>query len=160
MHCGLSAEDLATETLDKYLLSPNGLGWRENKGSLPAFLGTILRNRFIDYLRRERRLVPTEEDSTQSLPRTEIVRSPDDDVVAGELKDRLLELVKGRKDEKDLRDFIEASIMISSDGKVNQQLADLLGIDETEVVNRRKKLWRVAGVRDLFEEFSDGRERD
>ena len=157
MHCGLSAEDLATETLDKYLLSPNGLGWRESKGSLASYLGTILRNRFIDHLRREKKLVPTEDDSDESPPRIEIVKSPDDDIAAGELAGRLRERVEGRKDEQELRDFIDASSMISAGGKVNQQLAELLGVDEGEVVNRRKKLWRVAGVKEVFEEFRNGR---
>jgi DNA-directed RNA polymerase specialized sigma24 family protein len=160
MHCGLSAEDLATETLNKYLLSPNGLGWRESKGSLTAFLGTILRNKFIDHLRRQREVARTEDDSDESSPRTESARNLDDDIAARELTDRLLNLVKGRKDEPELRDFIYAGSMISEGGKVNQQLADLMGVDEGEVVNRRKKLWRVAGVKELYEEFRHGRKTD
>ena len=71
MHCGLSAEDLATETLNKYLLSPNGLGWRESKGSLTAFLGAVLRNKFIDHFRRQREVARTADDSDESPPRTE-----------------------------------------------------------------------------------------
>jgi DNA-directed RNA polymerase specialized sigma24 family protein len=160
MHCGLSAEDLATETLNKYLLSPNGLGWRESKGSLTAFLGTILRNKFIDHLRRQREVARTEDDSDESPPRTESARNLDDDIAARELTDRLLNLVKGRKDEPELRDFIHAGSMISEGGKVNQQLADLMGVDEGEVVNRRKKLWRVAGVKELYEEFRHGPKTD
>ena len=160
MHCGLSAEDLATETLNKYLLSPNGLGWRESKGSLVAFLGTILRNKFIDHLRRQKNIVRTEDHSGESLPRAEIVRNPDDDIAARELGDRLRELVKGRQDEQELLDFIEAGLMISEGGKVNQQLADLLEVSDGEVVNRRKKLWRVAGIKELFEDFRHGRKTD
>jgi DNA-directed RNA polymerase specialized sigma24 family protein len=160
MHCGLSAEDLATETLNKYLLSPNGLGWRESKGSLTAFLGTVLRNRFIDHLRRQKEVARTEDASDESPPRTENARNLDDDIAARELTDRLLDLVKGRKDEQELRDFIHAGSMISEGGKVNQQLADLLGVDEGEVVNRRKKLWRVAGVKELYEEFRHERKAD
>ena len=76
------------------------------------------------------------------------------------LRDRLLNLVKGRDDEPELRDFIHAGSMISEGGKVNQQLADLLGVDEGEVVNRRKKIWRVAGVKELYEGFRHGRKTD
>lgn len=160
MHCGLSAEDLATGTLNKYLLSPNGLGWRESKGSLTAFLGTVLRNKFIDHLRRQREVARTEGDSDESPPRRENARNLDDDITARELTDRLLDLVKGRNDEPELRDFIHAGSMISEGGKVNQQLADLLGVDEGEVVNRRKKLWRVAGVKELYEELRHERRTD
>jgi len=160
MHCGLSAEDLATETLNKYLLSPNGLGWRESKGSLTAFLGTVLRNKFIDHLRRQREVARTEDDSGDGPPRTESARNVDDEIAARELTDRLLDLVSGRNDEPELRDFIQAGSMISEGGKVNQQLADIMGVDEGEVVNRRKKLWRVAGVKELYEEFRHGRKTD
>jgi hypothetical protein len=160
MHCGLSAEDLATEALNKYLLSPNGLGWRESKGSLTAFLGTVLRNRFIDHLRRQREVACAEDDSDESPSQTKSANNLDDGIAVRELTDRLLDLVKGRGDEADLRDFIHAGSMISEGGKVNQQLADLLGVGEGEVVNRRKKLWRVAGVKELYEGFRHGRKTD
>jgi hypothetical protein len=160
MRCGLSAEDLATETFNKYLLSPNGLGWRESKGSLTTFLGAILRNKFIDHLRRQKKLARKEDDSDETPPQTAIPRSHDDDIVARELAERLLGLVKGHKNEQELRDFIHACPMISETGKVNQQIADLLEVDEGEVVNRRKMLWRVAGVTELYEEFRYGRKRD
>lgn len=160
MHCGVSADDLATETLDKYLLSPNGLGWRENKGSLTAFLGTILRNKFIDHLRRQKEVPQTEDTSNERSLQTENLGDLDEDIAARELADRLQALVKGRRDEQELRDFIEAASMISDSRKVNQQLASLLGVDEGEVVNRRKKLWRVAGVKELYEEFRHERKTD
>lgn len=160
MHCGLCAEDLATETLDKYLLSPNGLGWRESKGSLTTFLGTILRNKFIDQLRRQKEVARTEDDSDETSPQRTIPRSHDDDIAARELAERLLDMIKGHKYEKELRDFVQAGLMISETGKVNQQIAELLEIDVGEVVNRRKMLWRVAGVKKLYEEFRYGRKRD
>jgi RNA polymerase sigma factor (sigma-70 family) len=160
MHCGLSAEDLASEALNKYLLSPNGLGWRESKGTLVAFLATIMRNRFIDYLRKEREVSRTEDDSNQPRAIAAFPEKPDDKIAGRELRDRLLELIRGHKDEGELRDFIEASGKISGHGKVNQQLADLLGVGEGEVVNRRKKLIRVAGVKELYEDFGHGRKTD
>lgn len=161
LHCGLSAEDLASEIFNKYLLSPNGLGWRENKGSLTAFLGTALRNRFIDYMRRQREVPRTEDASDdEGSHQTRSLGNLDDEIAAIELTDRLLSLVKGRKDEQELRDFIEMAAMISDSGKVNQQLASLLGVDEREIVNRRKKLWRVVGVKELYEEFRHERKTD
>ena len=160
MHCGLSAEDLASEALNKYLLSPNGLGWRESKGTLVAFLATVMRNRFIDYLRKEREVSRTEDDSNQPRAIAAFPEKPDDKIAGRELRDRLLELIRGHKDEGELRDFIAASGKISGHGKVNQQLADLLGVGEGEVVNRRKKLIRLAGVKELYEDFGHGRKTD
>ncbi len=157
MHCGLSADDLATETLNKCLLSPNGLGWRASKGTLVAYLGTILRNRFIDYLRKEREVSGEEGDASEPGPAAGNSKRPDDELVGQELTERLLERIKGHKDEGELRDFIVASGKISVGGKVNQQLADLLGVGEGEVVNRRKKLMRVAGIEELYKDFGHGR---
>jgi hypothetical protein len=124
------------------------------------FPGAILRNKFIDHLRREKKLARKEDDSDETRPQTTIPRSRDDDIVARELTERLLDLVNGHKNEQELRDFIHAGSMISETGKVNQQIADLLEVDEGEVVNRRKMLWRVAGVTELYEEFRYGRKRD
>ncbi len=161
MRCGLSAEDLAAETFNKYLLSPNGLGWRQSKGSLTTFLGTVLRNRFIDHLRHQKKEASRTDDDSDEIPvRSTIPRTHDDDIAAGELAERILDLVKGHKNEKELQDFVHASTKISETGKVNQQLAEQLKIDEEEVVNRRKMLLRVIGVKELYKEFRHGRKRE
>src|SRR2546422_560765 len=90
MHCGLSAEDLATETLNKYLLSPNGLGWRESKGPLAAFLGVVLRNKFIDHIRRQKEVSRTKPESDETPHPTATAETPDDDLAFQEFRDGLL----------------------------------------------------------------------
>lgn len=160
MRCGLSAEDLATETFNKYLLSPNGLGWRESKGSLIAFLGTVLRNRFIDHLRHQKREASRTDDDSDGIPVRTTIPKIHEDIAAGELAERILDLAKGHKNEKELRDFVQASTKISENGKVNQQLAEQLKIPEEEVVNLRKMLLRVTGVKELYKEFRHGRKRE
>ena len=156
--CGVSADDLVQETLEKFLRSPNGLGWRESKGSLPVFLGKVLQNSFIDHIRREGKIIrPDAEAGDASLP-TAYKPALTDDLAFQALQNRLLALIKGRKDEQELADFILAASMTTSEGKLNQQFADLLSVDEGEVINRRNKLLRITGVKKLREEIRNGRE--
>ena len=144
----------------KFLQSPNGLGWRESKGSLPVFLGRVLENCFIDHIRREKKIVRPDTSEDESTQPTANQPTLTDDLVLKEFQDRLLALVRGRKDEQELADFILAGSLTTSDGKVNQQMADLLGKDEKEVVSRRNRVLRIVGSKELREEFRDGRERN
>lgn len=157
--CGVSADDLVEETLLKFWRSPNGLGWRESKGPLHVFLGRALENSFIDHIRRDKKILKRDanpdvqvEQAGQHLHLTE-------DLALKIFQAELLKLVKGRKDEQELADFILAGSLTTSDGKVNQQMADLLTTDENDVISRRSRLLRVAGVKELREAFRDGRER-
>lgn len=158
--CGVSAEDLVQDTVKKFWQSPNGLGWRESKGSLPVFLGAILTNSFIDHIRRDKKIVRPEPDANGPEQPTLNQPCPIDDLALKEFRDRLQTLIKGRKDEAELKDFILACSMINNEGKVNQQLADLMGVGEGEVINLRNRLWRAAGVKGAYEEFRDGRKTD
>ena len=157
--CGVSAEDLAAETILKLLQSPNGLGWRESKGTLPVFLAAVLRNRFLDHIRRDAKIEHPDADIVERKPNKSqsAATTLEEDLALEQLKGHLLNLIKGRDDERELADFIEAGSMTGSEGKVDQQLADILGVTVGEVINRRKRLWRVAGVGKLREEFRDGR---
>ena len=51
--CGVSAEDLVNETLGAFFADPNALGWKPKKGKLETFLGKVLKNKFIDHVRRD-----------------------------------------------------------------------------------------------------------
>ena len=64
---------------------------------------------------------------------------------------RLLSLIKGRKDEAELAEFTLAASMTTNEGKINQQLAELMNTNEEDVVNRRNRLLRAAGVKELRE---------
>lgn len=154
--CGVSADDLVEETLMKFWQSPNGLGWRESRGPLHVFLGRILKNSFIDHIRREKRVVRPEPEV--GAPTQQIGPHLTEDLALKAFQSGLLRLVKGRNDEQELADFILAAPLTTSDGKVNQQLADLVKTDEEGVVSRRNRLLRVAGVKELREGFRDGRE--
>lgn len=158
--CGVSAEDLVSETLKAFFDSPNGLGWRGSKGELHVFLGVVLRNKFVDHIRREKKVVRPDPGATQLPPALESGVTLDEDLALQQLRDRLLILIKGRVDERELEEFILAASMTTSEGKVNQQLADLMRVEASEVVNRRRRLLRVPGVKELREEFQNERKRN
>src|SRR5437867_8714950 len=53
--CGISWEDLRSETLETFFKSENGLGWDAQRGPLHVFLGKVLLRKFIDHYRRQKR---------------------------------------------------------------------------------------------------------
>src|ERR1700691_2350688 len=59
----VSADDLVSETLLDFLNSPHALGWTANRGELETFLCTVLRNKFVDHVRRHRRNAGPPEES-------------------------------------------------------------------------------------------------
>jgi len=156
--CGVSADDLVQETIQKFLQSPNALGWRESKGSLSVFLGRVLENCFIDHIRRDKKIARPDTSDDESTQPAAYQPTLTDNLALKEFQDRLLALVRGRTDEQELADFILAGSLTTSEGKVNQQMADLLGKDEKEVVSRRNRMLRIVGVKELREGFRDGRE--
>lgn len=158
--CGISADDLVAETMDKFLSSPNSLAWRPSKGSLPTFLGVVMKNIFLDHMRRDAKVMKPDSEGEQIDPVAAASARLYEEAVAEELQSKLVALVKGTKWERELEELILGGWTITGAGKVNQQLAEDLNITVGEVVNRRKRLWRVAGVRELREEYKNGRQKN
>ena len=46
---GFDYEDMLGEVFKEFLESPDGLGWKESKGRIEAFLGTILHNKIVEH---------------------------------------------------------------------------------------------------------------
>jgi DNA-directed RNA polymerase specialized sigma24 family protein len=151
--CGVSAEDLVNETLEEFFGSPDGLGWKARKGKIETFLGRVLYYKFIDHVRRDRKVAPQVDAADSGTSDAALEEKAQMD----ELQRMLIQQIKGRKDEHELEEFILAARMTTSEGKVNQQLADLLATDTDEVINRRKKLLRITGVREIHEQRRQGR---
>jgi DNA-directed RNA polymerase specialized sigma24 family protein len=119
-----------------------------------------LLNSFIDHLRRERKIHRPEAGAELEVEPTNVHPDPTESLALKELQSALLGRLKGRKDEKELKEFVLASSMTTDEGKVNQQMADLLGTSEREVISRRSKILRIAGMKELREALRDGRERN
>jgi hypothetical protein len=74
---------------------------------------------------------------------------PEEQAAADQMRDRLFAAVQGHDKELELRDFIQAALLIKDGSMVDKQMADLLGISPSEVRNRRKMLLRIGGIQQL-----------
>jgi RNA polymerase sigma factor (sigma-70 family) len=128
----VSADDLVSETVLEFLRSPNALGWVPARGKLETFLCTVLKNKFIDHLRRHQHYGgPVDGDLFAVQPEQQLEQQ--------EAVDQVLKHVRGKKE---LEELVSA-IRDSNGGPCpNQELAADLGITVSEVVNRKKRTRR------------------
>jgi DNA-directed RNA polymerase specialized sigma24 family protein len=125
----VSTEDLVNETILDFLRSPDGLGWVPERGSLDAYLATILKRRFIDHLRRHNRNGgPVEETAL-------FAAEPGHELEQQEAVAQVLKQVQG---DTELEELVVAVVESEAGSRLNQELADDLHVSVTEVVNRRK----------------------
>jgi RNA polymerase sigma factor (sigma-70 family) len=130
---GVSADDLVSETVLVFLRSPDALGWVPARGKLETLLCAVLRNKFIDHLRRHRHYGGTLEDgdlfavpAEQQLEQQEAV-------------EQVMQHVRGKKE---LEELVSAISESNGGPCPNQELAADLGITVSEVVNRKKRIRR------------------
>ena len=129
----VSTEDLVNETFLDFLRSPEHLGWVPSRGPLEAFLGTILKHKFIDHLRRHSRYGgQPEEASLFSI-------QPECRLEQQEAVEQVLRQVRG---DKELEELVVAIAEGEGGSRLNQELATDLRVPVTEVVNRRKRARR------------------
>lgn len=146
--CGVSsAEDLVSEVLEQFVASPNGCGWDGTEVGLTKLLCRMVQRRFIDHIRRDGKVLADCETPLAAAICQEL--GPEEHVAGERLRDRLFAAVKGHKNEEDLRDFIQAAMLITSGSMVDKQMADLLGVTQGEVRNRRRMLLRIGGIKQL-----------
>jgi len=146
---GFDYEDVLGDVFKEFLESPDGLGWKESKGRIEAFLGTILHNKIVDHLRRQKHLGGPLEDGNQAAsPRSK--NGPQNAAPAqakSDFTERLYMLVG---DDAPLRDLIAAAEMTSGGPNVNQELGDILGKTPHQVSKLKERLLKKEGVRELY----------
>lgn len=131
---GVSAEDLVGETLLDFLNSSNAMGWTPSRGKLETFLCTVLRNKFIDHVRRHRHNAgPLDDPDLFAV-------QPQHHFEQEEAVDDVMQRVHGRKE---LEETVAAICDSTGEGCSNQELAEDLGISVPEVVNRKKRIRRA-----------------
>ena len=136
---GISLMDLPGDTLSAFFDSPNGLGWDESRGSLPAFLCGVLRNRLLMRLRRHYRWNGGSLDDASVARVSRLpVTQPQVDVDAD-----VEEIISTIGDDPNLVAFVNAAIHVYDGGNdVNKQLGSELGLTPRQVVTLRKRLLR------------------
>jgi DNA-directed RNA polymerase specialized sigma24 family protein len=119
----------------------------ETQRSLERFLAGVVRHKAIDRLRRQKHVGGSLDDP---LCTPNEVPQIDSSVVEAEfarLRERLYAILQN---EQDLIDLIAATEFISGEHTVNQELADILGKSEQDVVNLKRKLQSRPAVKDLL----------
>ena len=150
MFDGISAEDLASETLAAFFASPNMLGWKSSKGPLDKFLVGVLQNKAKMHLRRERRNAGSIDDPDAGLNEPLQQATVGAEAEFRSLQERLFELIG---DDGELRDLIAAVELTTGAHNVNQELAQILNRTPQQIVNLKRRLLNVPGVREaMYEE--------
>ncbi len=146
---GFDYEDVLGEVFEKFVDSPDGLGWKEGKGGIEAFLGKVLHNKIVDHLRRQKPVGgPFDLESKTAVPIS--AHSPNGEAPEHAKVDftaRLYELVG---DDQPLRDLIAAAGMISGCHNVNQEIGDILDKTPHQVSKLKERLLKKEGVRELY----------
>lgn len=131
----VSTEDLVNETFLEFLRSPERLGWVPERGPLDAFLGTVLKRKFIDHLRRHSRSGGPVEEEEMPLLGAEL----GDNLEQQQVVEQVLKHVEG---DPKLEELVIAVVEGDGRARLNQELAADLHVSVTEVVNRRKRARR------------------
>jgi len=146
--CGVSsAKDLVSQVIEEFFASPNGCGWDGTELGLTKLLCRMVERRFIDHIRRGDKVAADSETPLAAAICHEL--GPDEQAAAEQLRNLMFEAVKGHKKEPELRDFIQATLMLTDGSIVDKQMAEILEVSVDEVRNRRKMLLRVGGIRQL-----------
>jgi DNA-directed RNA polymerase specialized sigma24 family protein len=147
--CGISAEDLVTETMEAFFASSNGLGWKAEKGSIEALLCGVLKKKAVDHLRRQRHVAGSLDDPSRSEVAKGKPCTPAPERARVDIRAKLYELVRG---DKDLEDLLTATELLSGDRNVNQELGVLLNKTPKQVSNLKQRLLLIDGVKELYAE--------
>lgn len=153
--CGLSDRDVVGETLTAFLESNNRLGWKAGKGAtLATYLCRVLRNKFVDHLRRSNKVGGSLDDETFTKKNLKQTDYPAPNAEYQSLEDEILAIVG---DDQELRDLVTAAGLTDGGHNVNQQLAELMGKSPREIVNLKRRLLNVKGIKELYEQRRENR---
>ena len=146
---GFDYEDVLGEVFQEFFDSPDGLGWKGEKGSIEAYLGRILHNKIVDHLRRQKHVGGSLDDGRQNTgPACKSISASEAPAHAKlDLAARLYALVG---DDAPLRDLIAAAEMTSGGPNVNQELGDILDKTPHQVSKLKERLLKKEGVKELY----------
>lgn len=144
---GQDCEDVVQEVLKDFYRSPNGLGWKQSKGKLETYLGTVVHNKLVDRLRRQKHVSGSLDDPDFSSPADRCPGTTAPERATTNTKDALYRLVKG---EAELQDLITAAELVPGGPNVNQELGEILNKTPHQVSKLKERLLEVDGVKELY----------
>jgi len=105
---GFDYEDVLGEVFKEFFDSSDGLGWKESKGNIEAFLGKVLHNKIVDHLRRQKHVGgPLDAESESAVPVSQ--NSPKGEAPERAKVDFTVKLYQLVGDDQPLRDLIAAA---------------------------------------------------
>jgi DNA-directed RNA polymerase specialized sigma24 family protein len=141
---GVSAADLASETMLAFLTSSTRLGWRPEQRELPAFLCGVLRHKFLDHLKRHQHVAGSLDDADFSNATPAAAVDDEDGILKHiELKQRRAAWIHRLSPHKDLQDVVAAAEGVDGGRNANQQLGEALGTTPGDIANRKKRILRI-----------------
>lgn len=145
---GFDYEDVLAEVWEKFFDSPDGLGWKESKGSIETYLGKILHNKIVDHLRRQKHVGgPLADDNETTAPSSASPAGRAPERARSDFTAKLYALVG---DDQPLRDLIAAAEITSGSHNVNQELGEILDKTPHQVSKLKDRLLKKEGVRELY----------
>lgn len=147
---GFDYKDVLGDVLRDFFESGDGLGWKESRGSLEAYLGKILHNKIVDHLRRQKHVTGSVDDRQRPPSPSDVIkgvfgRAPERAKV--DTKSKLYELAG---DDASLKDLIAAAELTSGSHNVNQELGEALDKTPHQVSKLKDRLLKKEGVRELY----------
>lgn len=144
---GQDCEDVVAEVLKDFYRSPNGLGWKESKGKLETYLGTVVHNKLVDRLRRQKHVGGAVDDPDFSSPERKNAATTAPERAKISIKDALYSLVTG---DAELEDLITAAELVEGGPNVNQELGQILDKTPRQVSKLKERLLAIDGVKELY----------
>jgi DNA-directed RNA polymerase specialized sigma24 family protein len=135
---GISAGDLASETLMAYYVSETRLGWDPTRGSLVRFLCGVLKRKFLAHVRRHHRCIGFSEVTEVA----EVSTHPGPESQAVAIADKIERLRTAAKGDQELEELLDGAGRIESTSKPNEQLSRLLNTSIEDILNRKRRLRR------------------
>jgi DNA-directed RNA polymerase specialized sigma24 family protein len=139
---GISMDDLVNETMLTFLESSTALGW-DSERELTVYLGGVLKHKFLDHVRRQRRQTRSLDDPAvggvvEGLPTTGAS-------VLNELEFRqwIALLMAKLAPHKELQDVVDAAQQTDGSRNTNQQMGETLSTTPNDIANRKKRIIRI-----------------
>jgi hypothetical protein len=144
---GQDCEDVVAEVLKDFYGSPNGLGWKQNKGKLETYLCTVVHNKLVERLRRQKHVGGSLDDPDLSPPALDGPGTTAPESAKSNTKDALYSLVKG---DVELQDLIAAAELVEGGPNVNKELGEILNKTPRQVSKLKERLLAIDGVKELY----------